>query len=344
MAKVDPSLIYILDKKTKTYNPISVVTTADKVLFDLDNNMSVKEKIMKMENDISKNIVSNLKPYNTNETNFIKDYQGDGNIYINKNVALNKVNQYHLMNGKNEYGNLKVSTIEATNLMDRYEIEDNYHTKAKVNQLLEDLQTGVTGVEYSNIAKCLSSGNSVYPGAVIFDGFSRKAPDHSTFEWNSVNNSEDSFYAELLFWNPSNKKINGVAVHRSYFTNSIVSKDDRDYTLDFHNDPTENPDDMINNPRTILALKLGLTNNYIYSGYPVSVAKLKVGNAKYADNANSSKHSDTASNADRVHGMNIANDIDFLRNTLRPQPIIKVGGGDPNSANLGTNTIYFQYY
>lgn len=134
MAKVDPSLIYILNKTTNKYVGTSILTTADKVLYDLDSATTLKDKIIQMETTIGNSLESNLKPYGGNKMNFLRDYNGDGNVYINQNNTLNKVTKYHLMDGKNAYSDLKIKNLEADNHLNITELNKKYYSKEEVDE------------------------------------------------------------------------------------------------------------------------------------------------------------------------------------------------------------------
>nr|DAW36449.1 MAG TPA: hypothetical protein [Caudoviricetes sp.] len=155
MAKVDPSLIYILNKTTNKYVGTSILTTADKVLYDLDGATTLKDKIMQMETKISNNLESNLKPYGGNKMNFLRDYNGDGNVYINQNNTLNKVTKYHLMDGKNVYSDLKIKNLEADNHLNITELNRRYYSKEEVDEKDRAIVDGE--VKRAELAKYLST-------------------------------------------------------------------------------------------------------------------------------------------------------------------------------------------
>ena len=155
MAKVDPSLIYILNKTTNKYVGTSILTTADKVLYDLDSATTLKDKIIQMETTIGNSLESNLKPYGGNKMNFLRDYNGDGNVYINQNNTLNKVTKYHLMDGKNAYSDLKIKNLEADNHLNITELNKKYYSKEEVDEKNRAIVDGE--VKKSETAKYLKT-------------------------------------------------------------------------------------------------------------------------------------------------------------------------------------------
>lgn len=311
MAKVDPSLIYILNKTTNKYVGTSILTTADKVLYDLDSSTTLKDKIMQMETKITNNLESNLKPYGGNKMNFLRDYNGDGNVYINQNNTLNKVTKYHLMDGKNNYSDLKIKNLEADNHMNITELKSKFYSKEEVDEKDRAIVEGE--VKKSESAKKLKS----------FD------------------NDKDYMYAvqtenSAMAFNISGygRFINLMGLQSLTITSLAMGLYCKDINkvMEFK-EPGEND----NFPTYILGAQTEKNSLKLYPSTKVTV--------KLASTANYAEEAANADNAKKYKGQDIDDVISKVRSLdISAVARVKVGTDSPTIATIANGEIYLQLY
>jgi hypothetical protein len=319
MAKVDPSLIYILNKTNNKYVPVSITTTADKVLYDLENSITLKDKMMLLEEAVTKNLESNLKPYGGDKMNFLKDYNGDGDVYINKNNTLNKVTKYHLLDGKQGYSDLKVKKLEAENVMSTDDLATRYYTKEEVDTKDRNIVDGTVA-------------NSKTSEALV-DNFKNKITTYSSnvpSVFPIKPTGSDTF--------PGYMNVEGFKAGTTQAQPIVTAM-----SLGLYCKDAESPMELKSivgpeRPQFIL----GTGGNFkdgmkIYPLSNVTVSK--------ADTASTAENSKNADNAKKYKGQDIDDVITKVRSVdLTKVARVKIGTESPTTATIDNGEIYIQLY